>query len=64
MAQVNSLLCLICQRKWPPYEEYEVCPNCREETFEAAHQPIDHDAAAFQAAHARFGWWLWDNERL
>lgn len=60
---IDSYRCRICETMWPMLPEYRYCPNCREPTADAPHPPISEEEARKLAAHANFGWWLWENER-
>jgi len=61
----RSFHCAWCIRNWPPYEEFAVCPCCREETVADKQKPPMNEAEAQQLAiHFAFGWYLYDTGQL
>lgn len=67
IARFLARVCSLCERAWPNEMAYEICPYCREETkgsFDKDKLPPDEEEVLRLKAHAEFGWWLYENDRL
>lgn len=58
------LACPYCTVRWPPLPAYRVCPRCREATNPGLAPPIPIEDARRMESQAKFGWWLWDSQRI
>lgn len=57
--------CSYCEIRWPNSEDFELCPQCLEQTLVKYGKPALHSAEAVSLKREyEFGWWLWDTGRL
>ncbi len=61
---IKSWYCQWCKEHWPFDESYKQCPQCRETCNASSEESMPTAAAEKQKAHADFGWWLFDENRI
>jgi hypothetical protein len=59
----TCLRCGICGANWPPYDEFNPCPQCQDKTRAMRREPPDHtlEEARLLAKRHEFNRWLEDH---